>query len=123
MNPNIDLSKPDLNIVKSLKEIKWPLKNYDGVLVYINEEKIYHASVKRHYLKVRDIKIIGNVLLNPIKIITHDYRKNKIYFGKRMGTSGNNNYPYIQIVTRKINNKEYIITIYPVKNLNEKIPH
>lgn len=122
MNRNIDLSKPDLNIVKSLKEIKWPLRNYEGVLVYIKEERIYHASVKRHHLKIRDIKIVSKILLNPIKVVTKDYRKKKVYFGRRKGASGNDKHPYIEIVTVIKSGSEYIWTIYPRKTTDEKTP-
>lgn len=121
---NFNLNEPDLNIVKALKEIKWPIKNYEGRLVYLRERRgdinntINHIARKNHYLKVRDIKAITTVLKNPIKIIKLDRKKNKIYFGKRPGGKGNDNKPYLKIVINSYKNIDYIATIYPEFTLN-----
>ena len=123
---NIDFNEPDLHLVKALKEIKWPIITKDGRIIFLNKKRnsidytINHISEKRHFNKVRDIKLLPIILNNPFMIIPLDNRKRKIYYGKRKGNEGNDNKPFLKIVADVYGNKEYIVTIYPVYSTKEK---
>ena len=77
----------DENILKAVNELKWPLINKNGKMVYLRTKTRYesgagHISGQLHHLKVRDIKLIPEILKNPLRV-TKDKRKGKLYFGKR----------------------------------------
>ena len=61
----------DENILKAVNDLKWPLINKYGNKVFLrerarNESGAEHVAGKLHLLKVRDIKIIPEILKNPI---------------------------------------------------------
>lgn len=123
---NINLNEPDQHIVDELNKIKWPIINFEGHKIFLRERygnivyTINHISEKRHFTKVRDIKLLPSILRKPFKVIPQDGRKRKIYFGKRHGNKGNDHKPFLQIVTEVYNDKEYITTLYPVNKIIEK---
>ena len=122
---NINFNEPDLHLVKALKEIKWPIITKDGRIISLHKKRqsveytMEHISKKRHFNKVRDIKLIPAILNNPFKVIPLDKRKRKIYYGKRKGNEGNDNKPFLKIVVAVQENREYIVTIYPVYSTKE----
>ena len=111
----------DENVLKAVNDLKWPLTNKYGNKVFLrerarNETGAEHVAGKLHLLKVRDIKIIPEILKNPINVI-RDKRKGKLYFGKRKGLE---KIPYLKIVAKEEQNgNETIVTICTSKTTNK----
>ena len=107
--------------MNAIKNLKWPLLNKYGVKIFLrekarNETGAEHVAGKLHLLKVRDIKIVPEVLKNPINVIK-DKRKGKLYFGKRKGLE---RIPYLKIVVREEKDgTETIVTICTSKTSNK----
>ena len=109
----------DENILKAINDLKWPLVNKDGNKVFLrkrarNESGAEHVAGKLHLLKVRDIRIVPEILKNPINVI-RDKRKGKLYFGKRKGLE---KIPYLKIVVKEEKDgTETIVTICTSKTI------
>jgi len=110
--------KIDSNIIKALESLPKVMFNNEGNKVVIrkiaigNETGVEHISNGMHGLQVKDIKLVPEILKNPVyccKDSCHRYRKN--YYGKKM-------YKYlfkcyIKIVTHvKDDKSEEIVTIF-----------
>ena len=111
----------DKNILNAIVKLQWPLLNNEGKIVYVrvnarNENGFEHIAGKNHYLKVRDIEQIPQILKKPYKIINENKgRKGKSYFGIR---KGDNKSKYLKIIVRKRKDgNEEIITVYPNKEV------
>lgn len=102
----------DENILKAVNDLKWPLTNKDGNKVFLrerarNESGAEHVAGKLHLLKVRDIKVIPEILKNPINVV-RDKRK------------GLEKIPYLKIVVKEEQNgNETIVTICTSKTKNK----
>jgi len=109
----------DPHIAIALQNLKWPLKNNEGNLVSVRrsarkENGFEHIAGKNHYLKVRDIEQIPDILLKPYKVSISE-KKGKTYFGIR---KGKNKSKYLKVIVRKCKDgSEQIITVYPNKLL------
>ncbi|MBQ9266482.1 MAG: hypothetical protein IJ186_05440 [Bacilli bacterium] len=109
-------NKYDENIIKALKQLKIPLKNFKGNDVYFDKDKrgetIYeHIANKNHHLYVKDIVEIPKILLDK-KSSKNDKKNRQFcnYIGKR--GKKKEKAKYLKIVTRvKQVNKEFIITV------------
>lgn len=113
--------EPDLNIVRALKELPSPLINFKGNKILFNKDKrnetiFDHIAVKSHHLHVADIKVIPAILKNSKSLVNKsDYRKGRVYIGRR--GKKHEKVKYLKIVTEL--NKDFtesIITIYLTKN-------
>jgi len=109
----------DPNIAKALQEIKWPILNHEGKEVYVrrcsrHENGFEHIAGKNHYLKVRDIKQIPEIIKKPYQILDcQKMRKGISYFGIRKGI---NKSKYLKIVVReRMDGTQEIVTVYPNK--------
>ena len=107
----------DEKIVEELKKIKAPIINKNGIPVIFRKERktdgiFQHIALKRHHLKIRDIKEIPKILKKPIS--TQKLKKTKTrkaYYGKRPG----NNKMLLVIIVEKHSGHEQIVTFYPTK--------
>lgn len=111
--------KYDIHIIKALKSLNVPLITFDGHEVYFDEDKrresIYeHIANKEHHLHVVDIKRIPKILKNIMSLSEDKYGIDfRCYIGKR--GKKNEKQLNLKIVTKlKSNNKESIVTIYPI---------
>lgn len=110
----------DQNIIDALKRLPKPLKTAKGKEVVFDVDKrdetiFQHIAAKEHHLRLSDISLIPNILLNP-NSVTNDCKSKRYnnYIGKRSKT--NEKKKHLKIVTKvKSNNKESIITIYTVR--------
>lgn len=113
----------DENIVKALLKIKWPLKNFENTNVFVrekarNETGFEHIAAKKHLLKIRDIEQIPDILKHPYKVRTDFRNGNRYYYGIR---KGNVKSKYLKIVvTFEKDLNEKILSLYPVKGINQK---
>ncbi len=111
--------KYDVHIIKALKSLNVPLITFDKHEVYFDENKrresIYeHIANKEHHLHVVDIKRIPKILKNIMSLSEDKYGRDfRCYIGKR--GKKNEKQLNLKIVTKlKSNNKESIVTIYPI---------
>ena len=111
----------DQNIVNALKALPTPLKTFDGhEVIFItnkrNETIFEHIANKKHHLHVVDVNTIPSIL-NDKKCLKNDRNghRYRLYIGKRK--KKNERLKYLKITTQIVkDNKEIVITIYPVKN-------
>ena len=107
----------DEKIVEELKKIKTPIINKNKIPVIFRKERkmdgvFQHIALKRHHLKIRDIKQMQKILKNPISIQKLRKTKNrKAYYGKRPGKDK----MLLVIIVEKHDNHEQIVTYYPTK--------
>ncbi len=115
--------KYDKHIIEELKKLPVPLKTFDGHDVYFDQDKrretIYeHIANKKHHLHVKDIYQIPIILKNKNCLVRDKKgKKFRSYIGKR--EKRKERLKYIKITTKLcINNKESIVTINPIKNVD-----
>ena len=106
------------DLIVELKKIIVPIPNKNGKPIIFSEkpnkrEAIFkHTALKRHRLKIRDIREIPNIIKNPIKIQNLKKCKNrKAYYGNRPGQKQMK----LILIIATYPDYEKIITFYPIK--------
>lgn len=113
----------DSNIREALQKLPRPMINHKGIKVVVRQEARSetgeeHIAAKKHFLKVRDIEAIPQIIKNPLSYKRDSKRKRSmVYFGKR---PGNNKAKYLKIVTNTLRDgSEELITVFPKKRFDK----
>lgn len=123
MSKNKARFKHDKYIIDELTKLNFPLKNFEGKLIFPRpdskrEKGVEHIAKFMHGLQVRDIEDIPKVLMSPYKVhIDPNYSYRRNYYAYRRGKHKSD--IFLKIVTNicEKNNTEYITTIYPTSKI------